>query len=213
MSRADSIVKNMQIASLPSCYWTDKKNLELPELEETKLTMQRNNQSVWEHTMTVIDLLTIKNPITLLSGLFHDLGKTFVIPMDDTSLPRFPGHAGESAKIAEIRLSEWGAGPHLVDRVVRLVSTHMFDISNAIGEKTIRNFVADVGYDNVSNWFVLRVADSRSYAQQQKYRNKFIEPFRNRVMSYLEQQPSNDQSTFEQSREIGPMEIRGVDSK
>lgn len=213
MSRVDSIVKNMQIANLPSCYWTDTKNLELPELETAKLIMQRNNQSVWEHTMAVIDLLTIKNHITLLSGLFHDLGKTFVIPMDDVSLPRFPGHASESARTADNRLSEWGANPYLIDRVVRLVSTHMFDISNAIGEKTIRNFVADVGQDNVSNWFVLRVADSRSYAQQQKYRNKFIEPFRKRVMSYLEQQPSANQSTFEQSREIGPMEIRGVDNR
>lgn len=208
MSLASEVILGMKMANIPSDYWFVP-GIELPELDSSRLVIQRNGQSVWEHTMSVIDLLTIKNDITLLSGLFHDLGKSCILPMDDTSLPRFPGHAEESAKIAETILSEWGATPYLVDRVSRLISTHMFDLSNAMRDKTIRRFIADVGIDNVDNWFILRVADSRSYVAQQQYRNRFIEPFRKAVMLFLEQQPSFGQPDFELSGDSGIIQIKG----
>lgn len=212
MSKVEQIVNSMHKANLPSDHWTPANCRVLPELEESQYTIQRNNQSVWEHTMSVIDLLTVKNDITLLSGLFHDLGKVGIPPMDDLSLPRFPGHADESSRIAETRLSEWGATPHTVDRVTRVVAMHMFDISNATRQKTIRQFVANVGVDNIDNWFVVRVADSRSYAEQQKYRNTFIEPFRTAVMSYLGKQPNVGQPEFDKQGDNGAMRIQGGDS-
>lgn len=198
----------MKKGNVPSNYWVSPK-IELPELNDSQFVFQRNGQSVWKHTMSVIDLLTIKNDITLLSGLFHDLGKGCTPPMDDISLPRFPGHAEESAKIVERILPEWGANPYLINRVSRLVSTHMFDISNAMRDKTIRKFIADVGFDNVDNWFVVRIADSRSYATHQQYRNRFIEPFRKAVTLFLEQQPSLGQPDFEATEESGVIWIKG----
>ncbi len=212
MHKIDKIIHGMLTANLPSNYWIVP-CVELPELETSKLVMQHNGQSVWEHTMSVIDLLMVKNPITLLSGLFHDLGKRGVPIVDNISLPRFPNHANESACIAKIRLLEWKTTPYIIDRVVRLVSTHMFDISNAMKEKTIRKFVADVGRDNIDNWFVMRISDSRSYSAQQKYQNYFIEPFRKAVMLYLEQQPSIGQPIFEQPNKTGGIQIKGGDSK
>lgn len=212
MHEINSIISGMQKTSLPSNYW-DTHSTELPELEATRSVIQRNGHSVWEHTMSVIDLLSIKTPITLLSGLFHDLGKCFVSPMSSTSSPRFPGHADASANIAEIRLSEWGTSRSIIDRVVRIVSTHMFDISNAIREKTIRQFVANVGQDNIDNWFIVRIADSRSYTSQQRYRNHFIESFRRAVTSYMKQQPSFGHLELEQPKNTGNIQIRGGDSK
>jgi len=212
MKRITEVINGMFQANLPSDYWA-LPSMELKELEDCHSIIQRNGQSVWEHTMSVIDLLTIKNDITLLSGLFHDLGKSKIAPMVDVSLPRFPGHADESATIAEIRLSEWGADPYLIDRVVRIVSTHMFDISNAMREKTIRKFVADVGQDNIENWFAVRVADSRSYATQQVYRNRFIDPFREAVMKYLSQQPVIGEVQFEKSDEPSAIHIKGAEDK
>jgi len=208
MSKVNTIIQGMQAAGSPSDYWVAQSG-ELLELEVSRLTIQRNGASVWDHTMAVIDLVTPKNPVTLLSGLFHDLGKCCVQPMDDPSLPRFPGHAIESANIAETKLIEWGASPDLVDRVTRLIAMHMYDLSNAAREKTIRKFVADVGPTNVYDWFSLRVADSRSYAAQQQYRNNFIEPFRILVMSYLEQQPGTDQPIFKAPGSAGSMHIKG----
>ena len=201
----------MKTANLPSDYWIHS-HMELPELETSKSVIQRNGQSVWEHTMSVIDLMAIKNDITLLSGLFHDLGKGRVLQMDDPSLPKFPGHDDESADIAETWLTEWGADSYVIDRVIRLILTHMFDISNAIKEKTLRKFVADVGRDNINNWFALRVADSRSYAAQQQYRNHFIEPFRKTVMSYIGQQPKMGQPIIEFPNNGGTIQIEGGDN-
>lgn len=212
MIKIDEIITGMSNTSLPSNYWASP-NMELSELEDCRLIFQRNGQSVWEHTMSVIDLLTIKNPITLLSGLFHDLGKANITPLGNVSTHRFPGHADKSARIVEIRLYEWGASSYMIDRVVRLVSTHMFDISNAMREKTIRKFVADVGIDNMDNWFSLRIADSRSYTSQQKYRNHFIEPFRRRIMLYLSEQPISDSPKFECFEHTNRIQIKGAESK
>lgn len=212
MKKIDEIIQGMQQANLPSDYWLTP-CVKFPELDAVQIIMQRNGQSVWDHTMSVIDLLTIKNPVTLLSGLFHDLGKGRVVPLGDISISRFPGHDDESAKIAEVRLKKWGATTYLIDRVKRLVSTHMFDLSNAMREKTIRKFVADVGLDNLDNWFVVRVADSRSYAAQQRYRNHFIEPFRRAINAYILQQPSLGQPEFNRHNDSGVIQIRGGDSK
>lgn len=212
MTKINQIIEGMLAANLPSDYWISSCT-ELIELEDCHYIKQRNGQSVWEHTMSVIDLLTIKNPTTLLSGLFHDVGKSKILPMNDVSSPKFPGHAGKSATIAQMRLSEWGADPYLIDRVIRLVSTHMFDISNAMREKTIRKFVADVGVNNIENWFALRVADSMSYALQQKYKNYFIEPFRKAVLLYLDKQPIISHPQFEKYNELGSIHIEGAEDK
>lgn len=208
MSKVREVIRGMIRANRPSDYWL-RPEVQLPELDDSLFVIQRNEQSVWEHTMLVLDLLTLKNDITLLSGLFHDLGKGDTIILDCTSSPKFPGHAEESAIIAKMRLSEWGATPYLIDRVARLILTHMFDISNALRDKTIRKFVADVGLDNIENWFVVRVADSRSYFAQRKHRNRFIEPFRKAVASFLKQQPSLRQPDFEVSGDSGAIQIKG----
>lgn len=205
------ILQGMQNSVCPSDYWLTwvAFSTEFPELESTLFTTQQDGQSVFAHTMSVIDLLSIKNPITLLSGLFHDLGKSYVLPMNDLSLPRFPGHALASANISKVKLTEWQASSYLIDRVFRLVSMHMYDISNAAREKTIRKFVADVGQDNVENWFALRIADSCCYAAQRKYRNHIIKPFKTAVMLYLKQQPGVDQPKFSNSGKSGAIQIKG----
>lgn len=208
MSKVREIILGMKGSNIPSDYWVTP-GIELPELDMSKLLLQDNGQSVWEHTMSVIDLLTIKNDITLLSGLFHDLGKAYVSLLDYTPSSRFPGHEAESVKITKMRLVEWGAKSYLIDRVSRLVATHMFDISNPMKDKTIRKFIADIGFDNVDNWFILRIADSRSYAAQQKYQNHFIEPFRKSVMLFLKRQPNMGQPNFDMIGEAGVMQIEG----
>lgn len=215
MKIIDEVIQGMQTANLTSDYW-DTANIDLPELTASCSVIQRNGQSVYEHTMLVMDLLTIKNPITLLSSLFHDLGKKNTPPTIhscgiDQLVPRFPNHANESANIARIRLTEWIATHYLIDRVCRLISMHMFDLKNATGEKTVRGFIANVGRDNVDNWFALRIADSRSYAAQQQYRNHYIEPFRKSVTLYLREQPSLGQPKFEKPGETGAIQIEGVD--
>lgn len=207
MKIINKIIQGMLAVNLPSDYWNTV-NIDLPELAASCSVIQRNGQSVFEHTMLVMDLLTIKNPITLLSSLFHDLGKTNMSPTDPL-IPRFPNHADESADMARIRLAEWGATSHIIDRVCRLISMHMFDLKNATGEKTVRRFIANVGRDNVDNWFVVRIADSRSYVSQRQYLNHYIKPFRRAVTSYLRKQPSLGQPKFKEPEEAGAIQIEG----
>ena len=210
MKIIDEVIQGMQTANLPSDYWATS-NVELSELAASRSVIQSNGQSVFEHTMLVMDLLTKKKPIALLSSLFHDLGKVDASPATDPSLPRFPNHADKSTDIAKIRLIEWGATSYVIDRVCRLVHMHMFDIKDAMREKTIRKFIANVGRDNIDNWFAVRIADSRSYAAQQWYHNYYIEPFRKAVASYLQKQPSLGQPKLEEPGETGAMQIEGVD--
>ena len=210
MNQVAEIIHGMMTAHEPSDYWLEV-GVEFPELDNSHSVQQRDKRSVWQHTMDVLDALDVKNPTTLLSGLFHDLGKYYIEPTDDPSRSKFPGHADKSAEIARARLEEWGANPDLVDSVVRVVSTHMFDIRDAARDKTIRKFVANVGKDNIENWFVLRVADSRSYSGYKRYVNYLIEPFRRAVMSYLERQPSSEQLDFERSDADGGIQIEGGD--
>ena len=204
------ILHGMQNSVLPSDYWLIS-DINFPEIKDAQLVMQRDDRSVWEHTMSVIDLLSIKNPITLLSGLFHDLGKSCVTLTSNPSLPKFYGHAIASADIAKTKLNEWQASPHLIDRVIRLVLTHMYDISNATRKKTIRKFIASIGRDNVDNWFTLRIADSHSYSMKREYYSYIIESFKKVVISYLKQQPSANQPEFESLSTAGIIKIKGED--
>lgn len=188
---------------------------EFPELEAAKTVEQRNGQSVWDHTMLVIDSFDPwqRIPIALLSGLFHDLGKGCIPPTFNNTKSMFPNHDIESAKIVKKRLSAWGASPYLIDRVEKIVSTHMYDVVNVTQEKTIRKFVAAVGQDNVVNWFLLRIADSRAYSNQEEYYSRIIDPFKTAVMSYLEKQPSSEQPDFTGSDTDGIIRINGGDAE
>lgn len=212
MTISDEIISEMLKLDKPTDYWICA-DLEFTELANCHPILQSNGFSVWHHTMMVVDLLSVKNQITLFAGLFHDLGKAIVIQPSHSGLSRFSGHEYQSAKIAERKLSQWGCSVYIKDRIVRLIKTHMFDISNVTKIKTIRQFVADVGYDNIENWFVLRIADSLSYDTKLKYSNNLIEPFRKKVMSYLAKQPMSGDPDVECSRRMSGINIRGVQDK
>lgn len=212
MNMMEKIVLGMQMADLPSTYWSCT-NIEVPELEKSKTTIQKDSRTVYDHTMSVIDLLTDKNSITLMSGLFHDLGKTYINPIQNFTLRRFPGHEIESAKIADVYMTKWGASSYIKDRVIRIISTHMFDVVDATREKTLRKFVASIGIDNIDNWFVVRISDSRSYSAYYEYKYTLIDPFRKAVIMYLNKQPNLGEPHLEQSDDVRSMQIEGRDGK
>jgi hypothetical protein len=211
LNSIDEIIDGMMIASPPSSYWTGS-NMGFPELEISKSTIQRNNQSVWQHTMDVIDVLEERNPITLLSGLFHDLGKCRIKSAPDISESKFPGHEAESVIVAKNKLVEWGCPDRILDGVVRIISTHMYDISVPIKEKTMRNFIASIGARNINDWFILRLADAKSYPRQHRYYRDYVKPFRIAVLSFLNEQPQHDQSELVDPSILGNIHIEGGDT-
>jgi hypothetical protein len=205
MSTYDDIICGM-ISNYPSAFWNPI-TIGTPrfyELEATHFVKNRDGYTVFHHIMNVIDSLEIKNEITFLSGLFHDVGKAYVTPIDGG---RFPNHAQKSAQIAAIKLKEWKTPDNVIDSVCKIVLTHMFDISKPKSEKRIRRFISSVGVRNIDNWFVLRITDSRSYSESHQYYNKFIDPFRDAVNRYIAKHlPDSDRKC---SDTIGVMQIEG----
>lgn len=186
MKRIDEIVRGMLIANNPSDYWN---NVTFPELENALSIIQQDGESVWAHIMSVMNLLSTKNPVTLLAGLFHDLGKIYTIQTNNSSRSKFLNHEVMSSEIAAERLLEWGANEYLIDQVCRIVSTHMYNISSVSKESAIRKFIANVGQDNIENWFVVRRADSASYSKYGEYKRHIIDPFYRTVRAYLDTLP------------------------
>lgn len=185
----DFLISSMLAAKTPSCVWR-KVSESFDELERSKGIIQKNQESVFEHTMNVLDCLEIKNETTLFAALFHDLGKEKARQVNNNGIITYHHHEHFSANIAWDKLTLWQSTLAVRDRVTRIVQTHMFDVKSNITQRLIRNFIANVGYDNVANWFYVREADSRSYRTHTKYPfrtycEEILLPFKNRVFEEI----------------------------
>jgi len=194
---ADSIINMMLMHQKPSIMWVND-ILTFRELETSKTMIQRNNQTIFEHTMTVLDSLRLKNNITLWAALFHDLGKSQCRFINEDKTISFPHHDLISSDIAENMLSRWHENVFIIDRVIRIIKTHMLDLSH-ITKKAVRDFVGNVGKDNIDNWFTVREADASAYPNEihtiisaNNYINKYVDPFRKRVEAYRSTLIGND---------------------
>jgi len=185
-----TIIGNMLLLDKPGDYWQDPPII-FPELVVSKKIVQRNNQTVFDHTMDTLNILGRKNQITLWACLFHDLGKIDAIVIEEDGRTRFPSHELISAEIAKRTLLEWNAQPFIVDRVCRIVQMHMTDIRGRFSQPAIRSFIAKVGMDNIENWFAVRLADAESYSRNDYYVDTIISPFRELVYETLESWPDD----------------------
>lgn len=188
MTFAQNITRIMMNARLPSEPWRamNREYIEvmLPELAKTQKAVHRQGETVFEHTMKVLEALETKNPVTLWAAIFHDLGKASFPKRAYFSEAAFPKHEIISAHLANRRLERWEVNAGLIFDVVRLVRHHMTDIAGFKNPQAYRNFIASVGLSNVDNWFILRRADSRAYGERPMILD-VIEAFRARVADYL----------------------------
>lgn len=204
------VVNGMMNAYPTSSYWSSDRRVVCQYLERAKIHKQRHGVTVFEHTMNLLDNLSTYNSITLLAGLFHDLGKCEVAAIEQPlGASKFQGHVRASVKIVSKQLILWDAKAYLADRVIRIVNTHMFDInSSTFNERTLRRFISLVGLDNIENWFAVRIADSMSYGNFKRYTKRVVMPFRDMVNKYA-QKLSRDDDFSEFSHGLGGMQISG----
>ena len=206
MMKINDVIEGMKLyGPSPSCFWK-KSGVSFEILDDTKGLRQRSGQTVFEHTMNVLDCLAVCNEITLLAGLFHDCGKlhTRTIKGDRVN---FWGHELVSAEMAWHVLPSWGTHPQTIDCVARIIKTHMIDIKTNMTRSKIRSFIAAVGYDNIDNWFVLRKADSSAYSQinnnyplaSKEYQKAIIDPFEHKVLTELAKIYSGSDIKFDPS--------------
>lgn len=156
------------------------------ELQRSKIFKQKDGRPVFQHTADVLNCLSIKNYITLLSAIFHDLGKINTRHIDNQGNIDYHEHPIESSRIAKLRLKQFGFDNSIISMVLPIIETHMMDLQTNLKESTIRKFVAKVGMFNVSNWFVLRIADIQSYPHHPEWHvTKIVYPFKNQVEKYV----------------------------
>jgi tRNA nucleotidyltransferase (CCA-adding enzyme) len=202
MTTSEILFSGMTKVSKPSVFWEITK-FRFQDLENLKTVNQRNDQTVFDHTMNVLDCLKVKNQITVFSALFHDIGKyqTKKITGDKIS---FIGHQLISAEIAEKRMLAWNTESKVIDSVTGIIKTHMLDIKSNISRGKIRKFIAEIGLGNVENWFTLRRADASSYHGSKdlpasEYQNSIIDPFEKRVLEELKNLDSGSGLQFDPS--------------
>ncbi len=136
--------------------------------------------SVFYHTGRVLGCLKTNHLIPRLAVLFHDLGKVDTQLETDGHIA-FPGHQNISSDIAYEVLSKWKLHHIAVRRICSIIKEHMRDISQIKSQKSIRNFIGVVGYNNINYWFALREADILSYGSSPEN----LDRFRDKVKSLV----------------------------
>lgn len=189
---ARNVTKMMMARSAPGECWREM-NIEylrvmLPELAATQKVMQRQGETVYQHTLKVLNALESKNPVTLWAAIFHDTGKASFPRQGYFSKTAFPKHEIISTELAERRLTHWQADGGLILDVTRLVRGHMIDIAGFKHPQAYRSFIASVGLCNIDNWFALRRADSMAYGINPTALG-MIGAFQAGVSRYIEQMP------------------------
>ncbi len=166
---------------------------------------QKHNQTILKHISKVLTCLGEKNEITIAAALFHDIGKVNTKRCINNRIT-FYEHPLRSAIIAETYLKKWKYGENIIDSVVRIIETHMFDIQTMLSDKNIRNFIARVGVRNINNWFVLRKADALSYnnikdhniLRGEDYVQKYINKFEQKVLANMVVMDNKEKFDIEQ---------------
>lgn len=158
----------------------------IPEFKEASKCVQKYNQTVLSHTIDVINNLEIKNNTTILSAMFHDIGKintkkTLKKPNEWS----FYGHSEESVKIAKKYFNIFNIDVITKDKVCSIIETHMLDIVNNMSDRSLNNFICRVNPDNILNWIVIRKADIKSYGDADKFLSNKFYPFCERVYKFL----------------------------
>lgn len=197
----NQILNGMMQYHSPSQYWSENQFCE--EIEKLKIVYQRKNQTVYDHTMKVLDALSVKNPTTLLTALFHDSGK-----FATKNKNNFINHEIISADIAYQILTQWGTQKRIIDSVYKLILTHMLDLKSNIGKNKVKKFIASIGYDNIDNWFVVRRADIFSYSENH-LSLLLVDNFEKKVKNQLEEMINKNKSMSDELKSCKSIEITG----
>jgi len=130
----------------------------LPELEEGVGCDQPGGyhaHDVFKHTLMAVDA-SPKALIPRLAALFHDVAKPKTREVYDGGAT-FYGHDKMGAEMTEGALSRLKYSNEVIDRVVRLVSAHMFQGPET--KKGLRRLIRKVGEDQIFTLLDLRRAD------------------------------------------------------
>jgi len=133
----------------------------IPELLEGRGVSQEGNQryDVYYHSIYSCDGAGRDNLNLRWAALLHDIGKPAAKAEDAFGNIIFHGHEKMSCDTAGTILSRLRFANRDKDRILRLISLHMFNYTDAWSDSAVRRFLAQAGYDLVEDLFKLRYAD------------------------------------------------------
>jgi tRNA nucleotidyltransferase (CCA-adding enzyme) len=112
-------------------------------------------EDLWDHTLRTVDAAPADRPTVRLAALLHDIGKPATF-----SEGHFHGHDAVGADVAGSLLVQLHYPRAVVERVMLLVRSHMFDYHAGWSDAAVRRFIKKVGASALDELLLLRAADN-----------------------------------------------------
>jgi putative nucleotidyltransferase with HDIG domain len=162
----------------------------LPELERCRGVEQKgfHRFDVLDHSLLACDYAAREGfpQEVRLASLFHDIGKPLTRKMDESGIWTFHRHERESARIAGNIMTRFRYPHAVLDRVVHLITEHMFFYEEIWSDAAVRRFIIRVGEENLRDLLDLRKADTYAAAGTE-VRGDALVPFIDRINKVLAQ--------------------------
>ena len=106
-----------------------------------------HNSDVWGHTLDVLSLLPVSDPVTRWAALLHDLGKPPTRTVDADGVPHFRAHETTGADIAGEICDRFRFSKKDRVRVCLLIRNHMRPVlySSEWTDRAVRKLILDSG--------------------------------------------------------------------
>lgn len=135
--------------------------LELLHCSGIEQSNKANDLDLFNHIMYTIDSIPINKNNTLLlrtAGLLHDIGKPYTEVYTDSGI-HFYNHENVGAYLAEKILFRWGFPKLFINKVMTLITNHLFDASPNKSDSSVKKLINKVGAENIHDLLELRIAD------------------------------------------------------
>lgn len=139
----------------------------IPELYECKNFHQLNkhhDKDVLQHILVALD--NTPNKLDLrLSALLHDIAKPNCFTVDEAGQGHFLKHNVKGANMAKDILKRLKFDNKTIEKVYILVLEHMSRFEKT-KDSTLKRFIGRVGKENLEDFFLLQIADSKACAKE-----------------------------------------------
>ena len=132
-----------------------------PELAMCKGVSQKGNHihDVFYHSLYSCDAAPKDNVLIRLAALLHDIGKVVTKEVDNNGDVSFHRHEQESARLAKELMLRIKCSNAEINKVVHLITHHMFHYTPDFTDAAIRRFISKVGLEHITDLFSIRLAD------------------------------------------------------